>query len=84
MEEREINAFYEEHKMKPGKEYREEILKMSKEDMYDYLDWKHQDCIHGWRTALFKAENEVAQLKRSSVRLAEINKNCSNEIKPLI
>lgn len=35
MDERKVNAFYEEHKMKTGKDYRLEVLKMSKEDIHE-------------------------------------------------
>ncbi len=83
MDERQINAFYEEHKMKPGKEYKEEILKMSKEDMYEYLDWKHQDCIHGWRQALFASQDKVALLEKKIARRIEVD-NLTKDIKPLI
>jgi hypothetical protein len=83
MDGREVNAFYEEHKMKTGKDYRLEILKMSKEDIYDYLDWRHQDIVHGWRQALFASENKVASLEKKLARRIEID-NSTKQIKPLI
>jgi len=86
MDERKVNAFYEEHKMKTGKEYRLEVLKMSKEDIYDYLDWKHGDNIHEWRKSLWESENKVKRLQKE---LSELHKRRdffidNKEIKPLI
>jgi hypothetical protein len=83
MDEHKVNAFYEEHKMKIGKDYRLEVLKMSKEDIYDYLDWKHQDNVHEWRKALFASEYKVKQLEKKIARRIEID-NSTKQIKPLI
>jgi len=83
MDENKVNAFYEEHKMKIGKDYRLEVLKMSKEDIYDYLDWKHQDNVHEWRKALSASEYKVRQLQKIIARRIEVD-NSTKEIKPLI
>lgn len=52
------HAFYEKHKMKKGKEYKQVVIaSFNKEDMFDYLDIIHQDKIHGWRTLVQDAIN---------------------------
>lgn len=71
MDSKQAEAFYAEHCMKKGKDYRLEVLKMSKEDVYDYLDERHQDTVHGWRVSLqdsnirnARLEAVVAELKQ--------------------
>jgi len=77
MESHEVHKFYEEHKMKIGKEYRLEVLKMSKEDIYDYLDHKHQDNVHHWRTSLMESDSKYQK------RMREIHKEYNIEIEKL-
>ena len=48
----EAKAFDEKHKGKIGKDYRLEMLKLSKEDIYDFLDNLHQDNAFEWMKAL--------------------------------
>jgi hypothetical protein len=86
MDERTVNAFYEQHKMKIGKDYRLEVLKMSKEDIYDYLDWRHGDNVHEWRQALSLSESKVKRLQKE---LSDLIKKRdffieNNPVKPLI
>ncbi len=66
MEENKIRAFYEEHKNKIGSEYRLEILKMSKEDIYDYLDFKHSDNCFEWLRRTAKLDSQVKSLTDKS------------------
>jgi len=75
------HAFYEEHKHLKGKDYRLEILKHSKEDVYDLLDNIHQDNIFEWigalgssrrleasRTEMLKEANEIIRSLYSVVK----------------
>lgn len=39
--------FNKEHESKTGSERRLEFLKLSPEEMFDYLDFIHQENIHG-------------------------------------
>jgi hypothetical protein len=58
----EARAFYEAHKKKIGRDFRLEFLKLSKEDIYDYLDNIDSDKIHGWREKLWETENREKRL----------------------
>lgn len=61
--------FYEQHKMKIGRLFREEFLKLSKEDIYDYLDNIYQDKIHEWRLAHQNHVNKIQRLERTIIVL---------------
>lgn len=56
--------FHEEHKMKIGRDYRLEFLKLSKEDIYDFLETKYGDYIHVWRTKLQESEYREMELQK--------------------
>lgn len=71
MDGQQVNAFYEEHKMKKGKDYRLEVLKFSKEDIYDYLDYRHSDNIHGWRTLLQEEQIKNKRLTEEIEKLKQ-------------
>lgn len=62
MEEQQIRAFIEEHKHKSGKDYRLEVLKMSKEDIYDFLDAKHSDNCYAWLQSAHKDADKIKYL----------------------
>lgn len=78
MNERIAFEFYEEHKMKPGKDFRLEVLKMSKEDVYDYLELKHGENVYGWMQKFWKSErsNEILRDKLEALQneLEELKK----------
>ena len=76
MNERIASEFYEEHKMKPGKDFRLEVLKMSKEDMYDYLELRHGDNVFGWMKKLRETED-------SNTRLRDKLESLQNELEEL-
>lgn len=65
-------AFHETHKMKIERDYRLEFLKLSKEDIYDFLETKYGDYIHVWRQKLSEAEDSVKILKEEIARLKPI------------
>lgn len=54
-------AFYEAHKNKIGKDYRLEVLKLSKEDMYDFLDVISCDNVWGWKGIIHKKETQLSE-----------------------
>ncbi len=60
----EARMFHEEHKMKIGRDYRLEFLKLSKEDIYDFLETKYGDYIHVWRQKLHESEIKEKQLQK--------------------
>ena len=62
-------TFYELHKMKKGKDFRLEFLKLDKELMYDYLDNINQDRIHEWRAAL---QTEKLKTKRLEEKIEQL------------
>ncbi len=66
MTETNFRAFHEEHKHKIGSEYRLEVLKMSKEDIYDYLDCKHSDNCFEWLRRTVKLDSQVKSLTDKS------------------
>lgn len=69
MDETAIRAFHKEHEHKTGGQLREELLKLSKEEMYDYMDFMEQEKIHGWRTALWEASSRSEALSDKIVKL---------------
>ncbi len=71
MEENKIRAFYEEHKNKTGSEYRLEILKMSKEDIYDYLDFMHSENCFEW---LKKSNDSDIKIKTLTKKVSDLQK----------
>ena len=60
--------FHETHKMKIGRDYRLEFLKLSKEDIYDFLETKYGDYIHVWRQKLQESEYREKQMKGEAVK----------------
>src|SRR3990167_3704570 len=60
---KEAQNFHETHKMKIGRDYRLEFLKLCKEDIYDFLETKYEDCIHEWRIKLQESEHREERLK---------------------
>lgn len=60
---RQAEEFHETHKMKIGRDYRLEFLNLSKEDIYDFLEVKYSNYIHGWRQKLWESERQVEALK---------------------
>lgn len=71
METNQARAFYEEHKHKIGKDFRLEVLKMSKEDVFDFMDEHGQDLIHGWRQRLHEEIIKVKNLEINIKRLED-------------
>jgi hypothetical protein len=41
-----------------------EFLKLSKEDIYDFLETKYGDYIHVWRQKLWESENRERELQK--------------------
>lgn len=76
MKENEFNAFYEEHKNKKGEDYRLAVLKMDKEDIYDYLDYYHSENCFNW---LQKSHQDSDKLNR----LTEKNEALQKELDEL-
>lgn len=62
MKENEFNAFYEEHKNKKGEDYRLAVLKMDKEDIYDYLDYYHSENCFNWLQKSHQDSDKVNRL----------------------
>ena len=72
--------FRETHKMKTGWDFRAEMLKLSKEEIYDYLDTISSDTIYGWSQRLSESENNEKYLKRELERLkSQICINCAEK-----
>jgi hypothetical protein len=67
----EARAFHETHKMKIGRDYRLEFLKLSKEDIYDFLENIYGDYIHGWRQNLGESQNTEKRLTSKINELKE-------------
>lgn len=79
--EEDINVFREEHKMKTGHDYRLEVLKMSKENIHDFLCHKYQDYIHGWRILVQESEAKTRNLENKIKQLeSELCSNCKERI----
>ena len=76
MEQNDFIAFYEEHKQKTGKEYRLAVLKMDKEDIYDYLDYYHSENCFNW---LQKSHQDSDKINR----LTEKNESLQKELDEL-
>lgn len=55
--------FYEAHKMKKGSDFRLEYLKLSKEDIYDFMDELMSDRIHEWRQELHRSKDKATRLE---------------------
>lgn len=76
MEQNDFISFYEEHKQKTGKEYRLAVLKMDKEDIYDYLDYYHSENCFNW---LQKSHQDSDKINR----LTEKNESLQKELDEL-
>ena len=63
--------FWEAHKMKIGKDYRLEFLKLPKEDIFDFLDVLHSDNVHEWRQSLWESRNREAEMGKEIKKLEE-------------
>lgn len=71
MKENEFNAFYEEHKNKVGKDYRLAVLKMDKEDIYDYLDYYHSENCFKWLQKSHQDSDKINRLTEKNEALQE-------------
>lgn len=81
MDSKQTIAFRKEHGNKKEKDFRLEVLKMSKEDIYDFWDNKHSDDVHGWRLLLQESNNKVRYLEESLQKLnIEIRTLLSNKL----
>lgn len=69
MEQNDFIAFYEEHKQKTGKEYRLAVLKMDKEDIYDYLDYYHSENCFKWLQKSHQDSDKVNRLTEKNEAL---------------
>lgn len=74
-----FRAIHALHTNKLGRDYRLEILKLSKEEIYDFLEVKYEDYIEGWAMLLQDSKNECNALKRKITRLEEQLKTHTNE-----
>ena len=76
MTEQEIYNFKKEHKGKTFGQIRLELLKFSKDDVYDYLEWYYEDLIHGWRQKLSSTESILdtitTELKKIKEELSDL------------
>ncbi len=57
-------VFYEKNKMLTGYEFRMEMLKLPKEDIFDFQDVIMEDKIAGWWKALNDTERKLLRLQK--------------------
>lgn len=55
--------FYDNHKHLSGKDFRTELLKLSKEEIFDYSQVISDDIIAGWSSALHKSDVRAKSLQ---------------------
>ena len=78
---RQAEEIHETHKMKSGRDYRLEFLKLSNEDIYDFLEVKYGNYIHEWKKKLWESERQVEVLKHKIENLqSEMCESCKEKL----